>query len=105
MPAFKPRGSARKIKLSKNLKPFVSRVVRSGAVQIAFKEQIGKPVGGCVAGRVREGMSGYEVHTAAYECSRQAVGRKLSIVPVARRRRVPMGAPRAPGYAEYSEIA
>ena len=79
------KGSARKIKLSVNLRPFVSRVVRNGRVQIAFREQIGKPVGACVAGKVRRGMSGAEIHRAVYDCSRQAVGKKLSLAPVAAR--------------------
>jgi len=45
-------------KVSKNMRPFVSLVVRDGAVQKAFANQTGKPVRGCVASNVRAGMSG-----------------------------------------------
>jgi UDP-3-O-[3-hydroxymyristoyl] N-acetylglucosamine deacetylase len=34
------KSSTRRLKLSKNMKPFVSRVVKHGLVQEAFKEQI-----------------------------------------------------------------
>lgn len=71
--------AARRIKLSKNLKPFVSRVNRSGAVQIAFAEQIGRPVGGCVAGKVRAGMSGAEIHDVARGCAKSARGTVLDV--------------------------
>lgn len=89
--------ASRVIKLSKNLKPFVSRVVRSGAVQLAFKEQIGRPVGQCVAGQVRAGMSGAEIHRVAYQCSRSAVGTKLDVAGA--RSRI-----KGKAYAEYTEI-
>lgn len=71
-------GAARRIKLSKNMRPFVSRVVRDGRVQKAFAEQIGRPVGGCVAGKVHSGMSGVEIHKIATECARPMRGKKLS---------------------------
>lgn len=71
--------SSRRIKLSKNLKPFVSRVVRDGRVQKAFAEQIGKPVGQCVAGKVKKGMSGKEIHDIARECAKQYKGTKLKL--------------------------
>ena len=71
--------SARRIKLSVNLKPFVSRVSRNGAVQIAFAEQIGRPVGGCVAGKVRAGMSGAEIHDIARGCAKSARGTVLDV--------------------------
>lgn len=71
--------AARRIKLSKNLKPFVSRVVRDGRVQKAFAEQIGRPVGACVAGKVHAGMSGVEIHKAASECAKGKRGIHLSI--------------------------
>jgi len=73
--------AARRIKLSKNLKPFVSRVVRDGRVQKAFAEQIGKPVGSCVAGKVREGMSGAEIHEIVRECAKPYKGKKLTLAP------------------------
>lgn len=69
--------AARRIKLSKNMKPFVSRVVRDGRVQKAFAEKIGRPVGGCVAGKVRRGMSGVEIHKIARECARPTRGIKI----------------------------
>ena len=75
--SFKKAG--RRIKVSKNMRPFVSRVVRDGAVQKAFGSQIGGPVGGCVASNVRTGMSGRVVHGIAKLCSRQAVGTKLNL--------------------------
>ena len=81
--------AARRIKLSKNLKPFVSRVVRSGRVQIAFKEQIGRPVGGCVASRVRAGMSGAEIHKIASDCAKSVRGKRLALGAVSRTRMVP----------------
>ena len=71
-------GGARRIKLSKNMKPFVSRVVRDGRVQRAFGDQIGRPVGGCVAGKVHKGMSGAEIHAIAKDCAKGYRGKKLS---------------------------
>lgn len=60
---------SRRIKLSKNMKPFVSRVVRDGAAQRAFTENIGHKTGKCVSGKVREGMTGAEIHDIAKECA------------------------------------
>lgn len=71
-------GAARRIKLSVNMRPFVSRVVRAGWVQRAFTVQIGRPVGGCVRTGVRAGMSGAEIHKVAKECARQAIGVRLT---------------------------
>jgi len=68
----------RRLKLSKNMKPFISRVVTDGRVQKAFGAQIGTPVGGCVAGKVHKGMSGAEIHKIARECARPYKGKKLS---------------------------
>ena len=68
----------RRIKLSKNMKPFVSRVVTQGKVQRAFGDQIGKPVGACVAGKVSKGMSGAEIHKIARDCAKGYKGKKLS---------------------------
>lgn len=73
------KGAQRKIKLSKNLKPFVSRVVRDGRVQKAFAEQIGRPVGACVASKVHKGMSGVEIHKIAKECASTKRGVRLSL--------------------------
>lgn len=47
----------RVIKMSVNNKPFVSRVVRNGAVQKQFSEKIGKKVGACV----QKGMASLKV--------------------------------------------
>ena len=72
-------GAARRIKLSKNMRPFVSRVVRDGRVQRAFAKQIGEPVGACVAGKVHAGMSGVEIHKAAADCAKGKKGTRLSL--------------------------
>lgn len=72
-------GPARKIKLSKNMKPYIGRVVRNGRVQKAFAKQIGEPVGACVAGRVRAGMSGAAIHAVAADCAKSKKGIKLSL--------------------------
>ena len=71
--------TGRIIKLSKNMKPFVSRVVRDGRVQKAFAAQIGKPVGDCVKGKVTKGMSGPEIHKIATDCSKPYKGTKLAL--------------------------
>lgn len=70
--------TGRIIKLSQNIRPFVSRVVRNGKVQKAFGEQIGRPVGACVAGKVKKGMSGAEIHKIAKDCAKGYRGKKLS---------------------------
>jgi hypothetical protein len=57
------------MKVSKNYKAFISRVVRDGKVQKAFKAQIGTPVGACVKAGVRPGMSGKEIHDVAKDCA------------------------------------
>ena len=67
------------IKLSKNMKPFISRVVRNGRVQRAFAEQIGRPVGSCVASKVKTGMSGAAIHEVVRSCAKSAKGKKLSL--------------------------
>jgi hypothetical protein len=84
--------------VSKNMRPFVSRVVRDGAVQKAFANQIGKPVGGCAASIVRAGMSGKVVHGIAKLCSRQAVGTHLNLGGLGR------SAGRSSQATEYYEI-
>lgn len=53
------------------MKPFVSRVVRDGAAQRAFTENIGHKTGQCVAGKVRAGMTGAEIHAIAAGCAPQ----------------------------------
>jgi hypothetical protein len=82
-------GAARVIKLSINMRPFVSRVSRNGAVQRAFAEQIGRPVGGCVASRVHIGMSGREIHRIAKDCANSVRGKRLSLGAASSRARVP----------------
>lgn len=69
--------TGRIIKLSKNMKPFVSRVVRDGKVQKAFAAKIGEPVGKCVAGKVSKGMSGAEIHKIAKDCAKPYKNTKL----------------------------
>ena len=81
-------GGARRIKLSVNMRPFVSRVSRNGAVQRAFAEQIGRPVGGCVASRVRTGMSGGEIHRITKDCAKSVRGKRLSLGAASSRARV-----------------
>lgn len=51
------------------MKPFVSRVVRDGAAQKAFAENIGNKTGQCVASKVRKGMTGAEIHDIAKSCA------------------------------------
>jgi len=67
------------------IKVFVSRIVQHGWVQRAFKEQIGDPVGDCVKGKVRKGMSAAEIQQAVKDCA-PAKGIKLKR-PGGRRRK------------------
>ena len=69
---------SRRIKLSANMRPFVSRVVTNGRVQRAFAEQIGRPVGACVAGRVHSGMNIGDIRKAVKDCAASKRGTKLS---------------------------
>lgn len=71
--------AGRIIKLSKNMRPFVSRVVRDGRVQKAFAAQIGQPVGACVRGNVHAGMSGAAIHDAVKACAKGKKGTRLSM--------------------------
>jgi hypothetical protein len=71
---------------------------REEAVQKAFANQIGKPVGGCVASNVRAGMSGKVVHGIAKLCSRQSVGTHLNLGGLGR------SAGRSSQASEYYEI-
>ena len=76
--SFKKPG--RRIKISKNLRPFVSRVVREGKVQKAFTEKIGRPVGKCVRETILPGTHGYsgkQVHGVAKICAQPFKGTKL----------------------------
>ena len=70
---------AGKIKVSKNGKLFFSHVVTSGRVQKAFGDQIGRPVGACVANGVRKGMGIQQIHQVARDCARQYRGTHLSL--------------------------
>lgn len=63
---------SRKIKLSKNLKPYVGRVVRDGWAQKEFTRLIGHPTGQCVAAKIPKGTVGYkgtEIHKIAASCA------------------------------------
>jgi len=76
--SFKKPG--RRIKISKNLRPFVSRVVREGRVQKAFTQKIGRNVGRCVRETILPGTSGYsgkQVHGVAKICAQPFKGTKL----------------------------
>jgi len=67
-------------KISKNLRPFVSRVVREGKVQKAFTDQIGHNVGRCVRNTILPGTHGYsgkQVHGVAKICAQPFKGYKL----------------------------
>jgi len=76
--SFKKPG--RRIKISKNLRPFVSRVVRAGRVQKAFTDKIGHNVGRCVRETILPGTRGYsgkQVHGVAKICAQPFKGTKL----------------------------
>ena len=67
-------GGALKIKLSKNMRPYIGRVVRNGRVQRAFAAQIGRPVGACMRSSATR-----PVTKRAKECSKQFAGSHLNI--------------------------
>jgi len=67
------------IKLSQNMKPYIARVHRHGAIQMAFADQIGHPVGACVKGAVRRGMSQAAIREAVKECGQSKEGVKLNV--------------------------
>ena len=69
---------AGKIKVSSTGKLFFSRVVKNGRVQRAFRDQIGIPVGNCVAGRIEKGThpGRTAVRAAIDACAREVWGRK-----------------------------
>ena len=69
--------TSRRFKVSVNLRPFISRVVRDGRVQRAFAEKLGKKVGACVAEKVKKGMSWAEVKNVVRECAKKYEGTKL----------------------------
>jgi len=54
-------------------------LIHKGKVQQAFKEQIGKVVGACVASKVKKGMSQEEIWDAVRDCSNRVKGSKLFI--------------------------
>lgn len=74
------------IKLSPNMRPFISRVHRHGAVQNAFAERIGRPVGACVRAGVHPGMSQGAIREVVKGCAprKGSVGLGLG-TPVSRR--------------------
>jgi hypothetical protein len=61
-------------------KVYLTTTHPNGKVQRAFAEQIGKPVGACVASKVHTGMGSGEIKNAVRECAKAAKGRKLSYV-------------------------
>lgn len=74
-------GKTRRLKLSKNMKPFISRVVTEGPVQDAFKEQTGKPVGKCVSDKTKGKigvLSGAQIHKIAKDCATSLAAKSLS---------------------------
>jgi len=76
--SFKKPG--RRVKISKNLRPFVSRVVRDGIVQKTFTDKIGHNVGKCVRNTILPGTRGYsgkQVHGVAKICAQSFKGTKL----------------------------
>lgn len=66
------------VSLSSGGKLYARRVVTDGKVQKAFAEQIGRPVGACVASKVKTGMGQTEIRKAVKDCSKSARGKKLS---------------------------
>ena len=61
-----------KVKLlsrGKGLTPYIARVVTNGRVQRAFAEQIGKPTGACVRGKVHKGMNQSDIRQAVKDCA------------------------------------
>jgi hypothetical protein len=71
--------SGRIIKISENGNLFVSRVVRHGAVQRAFAEQIGKVAGACVRSGVHAGMGRGEIRDVVKKCGKSTAGTKLHL--------------------------
>jgi len=71
--------SGRIIKISENNRLFVSRAVRSGKVQKAFTEQIGRPVGSCVAAGVKKGMTRKAIRDVVAKCGKAKRGTKLAL--------------------------
>jgi hypothetical protein len=69
---------AGKIKVSPNGKLYFSRVVRNGRVQRAFRQQIGIPVGQCVAAGIPRGSHNGRRRNLQVirDCVRQHVGPK-----------------------------
>lgn len=68
-----------KLRVSRGrIKPFVSQVSTHGRVQKAFAEQIGKPVGACVAANVHKGMGIGDIKKAVRNCAKDKKGTGLS---------------------------
>ena len=70
----------RVLKLSKNLKPFISTVSKDGPVQSAFAEAIGNPVGQCVSSATKGKigvLSGAQIHNIAKGCAKSKKGSTL----------------------------
>ena len=62
----------RVLKLSKNMKPFISSVSTSGPVQEAFGHTIGKPTGACVSSKTKGQIgvySGAQMHKIVKNCA------------------------------------
>ena len=68
----------------RHLTAYVSSVQTDGAVQRAFAAQIGRPVGQCVASRVRAGMPAGAIKQVVRDCARQARGTKLNLAAAPR---------------------
>lgn len=71
-----------KVKLlarGKALKPYVAAVATNGRVQKAFAEQIGRPAGACVRGKVHAGMSQSDIRKAVADCGKQHAGTHLNL--------------------------
>lgn len=64
--------AARIIKLSKNMRPFVSRVVRNGEQQKWFAQNVGGPVTACIRskGGYNRGVKAQEKRRIFVECGR-----------------------------------
>ena len=54
----------------RKITPFVASAQKSGKQQLWFKENIGKPVGACVASRVKKGMGIGAIHKAVRDCAK-----------------------------------
>lgn len=55
---------------------YLARAVEGGEQQMWFKDNIGDPVGSCVKGKVKKGMSIGAIHKAVKDCSAKVKGLK-----------------------------